>query len=311
MVFADLKQLNGNDVIGYWYKGMARGCLLCMKGLKVLVHVTGFCMKNCFYCPISSRRRRADIGYVDEETLVDEESVIEEVILVNSKGVAISGGEPLSTIERVITLIRYLKDCFGASFHIHLYTSGFIVTPKILKDLDKAGLDEIRFHIVDDNVWSLVKFALRETSMSIGIEVPALDKGYLWNILENALQLNVEFVNINELEVTETNIYGLLLRGYRIDPHGKTVMYSKDIALDVVKKFIEIYHPDVLIRICTATFKDSIQHRFRLMRKSFSCLQRDCVLLEDGLMRCGDKDLYPLKDFASELRLGQQRRLQS
>ena len=91
--------------------------------------------------------------------------------------------------------------------------------------MDRVGLDEIRFHIVNDSLWKLVEFAVRETSMDVGIEVPAIpgEEERLWRIVTEANRIGAKFVNLNELEATETNIQNLMFRGFKLDEDGKVV----------------------------------------------------------------------------------------
>ena len=60
-------RVEGNSVIGYWYKDLPKGCKLCMKGAKAVIFITGICGLDCFYCPISVERRFVGALYVDEE----------------------------------------------------------------------------------------------------------------------------------------------------------------------------------------------------------------------------------------------------
>ena len=71
--------------------------------------------------------------------------MIQEARYIDATGAGITGGDPLLVWKRVETYISLLKNTFGDSFHIHMYTSGLKNT-EYIPDLIKAGLDEIRFH---------------------------------------------------------------------------------------------------------------------------------------------------------------------
>lgn len=111
----------------------------------MVIFITGLCERNCFYCPVSEARRKKDLVFSNERPIRTDEDLIEEAISMDALGTGITGGEPLLRTERVVHYIRLLKDRFGTSHHIHLYTA---LAPgiEVLESLRNAGLDEIRFH---------------------------------------------------------------------------------------------------------------------------------------------------------------------
>ncbi len=283
-----------DDVLGWWYGSLPRGCELCMKGLKVVVFVTGICGVDCFYCPISWERRRADAFYVDEEPVVEISDILDEIAFVGARGISITGGEPMQAIERVVEIIELVKSAYGTGFHVHLYTSGMGASRSVFKALERAGLDELRFHVVDEWVWKYIEMALQDLSIDIGIEVPAIpDLNTILNIIERADRLGVKFVNLNELEATETNIESLLLRGFRVGDDGRSVVGSAEVA----KRAVELAAKrglSVSVHFCPTVFKDSVQHRLRLLRKATTCVGPNESVTEDGLLVREGKEYIPV-----------------
>ena len=110
-----------------------------------------------------------------------------------------------------------MKDNFGSKFHLHLYTAGNnIENKKVLKDLADAGLDEIRFH-PDENNWHKIEWAL-STSMDVGAEIPVLPDKYaeIMKFTKYLSEINAKFLNLNELEMCDTNSESLKLHHYSL-----------------------------------------------------------------------------------------------
>ena len=283
-----------DEMLGWWYGTLPRGCELCMRGLKVVVFVTGVCGINCFYCPLSLERRRVDAFYVDEERVEDLSDILDEIAFVRARGISITGGEPLHVIDRVVDIIELVKSVYGSGFHVHLYTTGLGASPTIFKALERVGLDELRFHVVGEWVWKYVEMAVHSLSIDVGIEIPALPKiDMVLRVIERAAGLGIKFVNLNELEVSETNMEKLLLRGFKISSDGRTVVGSADVA----KRAIEIaaeQNLKVSVHFCPAVFKDRIQHRYRLLRKAITCAEPGVEVEDDGLLIKEGREFIPL-----------------
>ncbi|MEM0029207.1 MAG: 4Fe-4S cluster-binding domain-containing protein [Ignisphaera sp.] len=295
-------RVEGNDVIGYWYRGLSRGCRLCMKGSKIVIFVTGICGVDCYYCPISRERRSSEAFYVDEEKIHEITTIIDEASFVRAEGASITGGEPMQRYDLTIKIIQLLKDTFGQSFHMHLYTSGLGATKNAIKYLDVVGLDEIRFHIVNDSIWKLIEYAVKNTAMDVGIEIPAIpgNDEEIWRIVLRADRIGVKFINLNEMEVSETNLDRILFRGYRIAENGKTVVGSMETAKRILAKAIQ-NGISIPIHLCPAQFKDSIQQRARMLRKARMCANIDDKVTEDGMIIRGDEEMEPRLDVCAPL----------
>ena len=187
---------------------LTRGCKLCVKGFKSVIFVTGICPRDCFYCPISDQKKNNDRLFVNEVPVLNPDDfeeisskMIDEARSHNSKGAGITGGDPLSKIDRTVRIIKILKKEFGKHYHIHLYTSLDLVNKNNLSRLFLAGLDEIRFHLdlYDSRLWERLELA-REFSWDVGIEIPLipdLKKKYI-EIIER-FKGAVDFFNLNEL----------------------------------------------------------------------------------------------------------------
>lgn len=264
-----VKRIVGRSDFGYNIGGIPRGCRLCFSGASIVVFITGLCGDTCYYCPISFNRRNRDVVYVNDERASSLEDIIREAYYVRARGAAITGGDPLIVLNRTINVIEALKNEFTDKFHIHLYTSGRYASREALRALDKAGLDEIRFHPVREEYLRRLEIALKETSMNVGIEVPVIPGAVDWlkKLALRLEELGGGFMNLNELEVSESNINNLLSRGYRISRDGVSVEGSYETALEFLQ-WARSNLEKVAVRFCPAVYKDKFQLRNRLMRKA-------------------------------------------
>jgi len=234
-----------------------------------VIFVTGLCPRKCFYCPLSRTRRR-DILLVNEIRVSRIEDIVREVALTGAEGAGLTGGDPLVRLERTARIIEVLKTEFGDDFHIHLYTSGMTLTREVIERLISVGLDEIRLHppanIVDRLVEMLKQYAKQ---LSIGFETPAFP-GRSNDIVKLAMKLeasSLHFLNINELEFSETNYMALIQRGYSLSEDYITAQGSREAALQALRLCSQ-RRLNVTLHFCPASSKDRFQTGLRLYRRA-------------------------------------------
>ncbi|HEX7574747.1 MAG TPA: radical SAM protein [Candidatus Methanoperedens sp.] len=272
-----------NDNSGSFYNFLPEGCGLCYKGAKMVLFVTGICGKNCFYCPVSNERREKDIIYANERCVNRDEDLIEEAISMDALGTGITGGEPLLRLDRVIHYIKLLKNKFGKSHHIHLYTA-LAPNKGIIESLKKAGLDELRFHPPQNLLQNIDKTYYRvsiteayKLGLSVGIEIPSItcDLGGVISLLKEV----DGFLNLNELEFSETNFSQLKERGYvTVEDTSSAALGSREVAqvLDYDK-----------LHFCSSRFKDAVQLRERFKRIAKRSARYFDEITDDGTLVYG------------------------
>ncbi len=261
---------------GSYYTYMPEGCRLCRRGAKLVLFITGICRNTCFYCPISEEKRGKDVIYANERPVKSVEDFVAEVEAMSAEGVAITGGEPLLKLERVAKFLSIAKKL---DLHVHLYTS-VAADRETLERLE--GLDEIRFHPPELRSVEAYAEAIRramELGIEAGFEIPAVE--FNPKIVEIANELDA-FLNVNQLEVSETNYREIAKRGFRI------VDYYAECE-DIVKK----YEAARKFHYCSARFKDIAQFRRRLIRMAMN-LPEFYEVTRDGTVICcrieGDLD---------------------
>lgn len=155
-------------------QGEAEGCIQCQMGSKLVLFVTGKCHWGCDYCPLSDNRRETPDMFANERRCSNFDEVIEEGKAMRATGTGITGGDPMLDFDKTVLAIRELKKAFGSDHHIHCYTS-IPIKPDQAKELGKAGLDELRFHLLDLSLerYSESVNAAHEAGITVGIELPA------------------------------------------------------------------------------------------------------------------------------------------
>jgi pyruvate formate-lyase activating enzyme-like uncharacterized protein len=245
-----------------------------------VLFVTGRCERSCFYCPLSSERKGRDLVYADETRIEEISEILEEGRAIDALGTGITGGEPLDKLDYVLECIRALKAAFGSEHHIHLYT-GMLPGRKTLQRLREAGLDEIRFHPPPEE-WSHpgpLTETLREAKslgLLAGVEIPAVKEA---PAIVQAVKDAHAFLNINELEFSETNYAAMAREGFMPVELGCAALGSEETAR---RHFLKA---DIRAHYCPSRFKDAVQLRERLLRRAkrnarpFDCIGQDGTII--------------------------------
>jgi len=291
---------------------LSPGCKLCARGEKMVLLITGKCNAKCFYCPLSLKKRNKDKIYADEWKLKDEndvEKILTETRLIEAKGAGITGGDPLIVIERTCRYISMLKNEFGEDFHIHLYTPN-VQDLEDIERLASSGLDEIRFHPVPQ-LWNKMEKSglskkiehFKNLGVDVAIELPVLPNRErdIVSLILWADENNVDWVNLNELEYSESNYINLDERGYALrNESAATVAGSEETAVKILRRCSE-KNLNIGVHYCSSSFKDGVQLRNRIKRRAKNVAKPYDVVTEDGtLLRgtiYGGRDLEKLRDF--------------
>lgn len=259
----------------------------------MVLFVTGLCRFRCFYCPVSPARNQLDVVYANERRVRSDDDVLDEARAIGAAGTGITGGDPLGAIDRVEHYVRLLKREFGSQHNIHLYTHE--PNPEKLERLARAGLDEFRLHIphylwgplaADGGAYRAVLETAPRWGIRRGVEIPVLPEKEveLRRLLRALDAIGVDFVNLNELEFSETNEAKMRERGYRVDPrNGWGVRGSRAVAERLVRELAL----SVPVHYCSSRFKDGVQLRQRLLRRAERTAPSFAPRTEDGTVILG------------------------
>ena len=273
---------------------LSLGCRMCAQGSKMVVLVTGICPASCFYCPLSLKKQGKDRIFADEWELKDEDDtnkLIQEAEYIRASGAGITGGDPLLVWKRTRKYITLLKDTFGKEFHIHLYTSG-IKNEEHIGKLVSVGLDEIRFHPLPkhwgnmkiSSVFNGVKNAL-DSGVDVAVEIPVIPRmeRQIFSLIKWSDAVGVKWVNLNELEFSETNAENLINKGFTVkDDISAAVKGSQNTAICVLKEVAEKEDLVVGVHYCSSSFKDGIQLKNRITRRAKSVARQYEIISKNG-----------------------------
>ena len=269
-------------------EGEAEGCVQCQEGRKLVLFVTGKCHWGCDYCPLSDNRRESPDMFANERRCTSWDEVIEEGKAMNATGTGITGGDPMLDFDKTVEAIEQLKLAFGTKHHIHCYTSIPIGAEKAAR-LGRAGLDELRFHLLDLTLDKYLESitAASDAGIYVGIELPAEpDKEEkLFALLESMDKSPVQFLNLNELEITVGNQGNMDVRGFNL-AGGITAAAEGSAELGMrLKKAAKgmSFH----LKFCTANFKDAGQLRNRFRRRGEATLRPYEILSDDDTILFG------------------------
>lgn len=303
--------------------GEAEGCIQCMQGSKLVLFVTGKCHWKCDYCPLSENRRESRWMFANERQCETFDEVIEEAKAMRATGAGITGGDPMMDFDHTLEGIRSLRQEFGPEFHMHMYTS-IPFTPFRADDLADAGLDEIRFHLLDFELEPYLESmrACTAAGLHTGVELPCPPDmpERMAALLEEMREAPMSFLNLNELEITVGNHDEMELRGFNLsDEITAGAAGSADLALllrDRVRA-AEVGAPDpedggvrepygFHLKFCTAVYKDAGQLRRRFLRRGEATILPHETLTEDGtllfgVLHCAEEEAEPHIEEISEV----------
>ncbi len=266
---------------GLVYGKLPKGCKLCVEGKKLVLFVTGKCPFRCFYCPVSSERFGRDVSFANERPVKKISDVIEEARLMSAEGAGVTGGDPLADLKKTLSFIKALKQEFGKKFHIHLYThlSG---NKNVLEKLFEAGVDEIRFHFADPS-------KALEFSWDVGAEIPVIPgwektiKAYILRLEK----LGVKFINLNQLEFSDSNWERLKAFGFKPEHEYSYVVKGSE---ELAKKILEWARDEglgITVHYCPAEVKLRIQLVARFKRAARNIAKPFEIITKEGTILVG------------------------
>jgi len=275
--------------LGYCSGTLTKGCKECVLGNKTVLFITGKCERKCYYCPLPESRKNLDVVYANERKLSNVNAVseaIEEAKLCSSKGLGITGGNPLQVLPRTIKFVRAFKKAFGKHFHIHIYLPTDQVTQRKLEKLAKSGIDEIRFHPYflskDENGLKAIAdaYALKKKyHWKVGIEIPSIPKMERQTVKFLKTVKNIDFLNLNEFEMPSLGGENLQKRGMSTVGNSVAIKGSQKTALNIMKALKDSKFP---IHYCSAQTKNLFQFKNRLKRRLLNVKKPYDMITEDN-----------------------------
>ena len=193
---------------------LSPGCQKCVDGDWSCLFINASCNASCFYCPTA--QDRVEIPATNHLSFRHPAAYASYLKQLEFKGVSISGGEPLLTLNRTLAFLRASREAIGTNGHLWMYTNGMLLTREIAGQLADAGLDEIRFDI------GATSYKCHNISMAkgiipvISIEIPAVPEALvtLKQLLPELPELGVQHLNLHQIRLTKHNFKYLNEKNY-------------------------------------------------------------------------------------------------
>lgn len=214
-----------------------KGCEYCVKGEKVTFYTTFKCDYNCFYCSVPCEFKNTEKMMVGKVPVKDVDEAFKHV--ERYKCVAISGGEPLIFVDRVLKIIKRAKK---NNIYTYLFTDGSPrgrLTPRLLNELVEAGLDEIKMStkLKDEKTLLFDPYKIvKDSPIPIHAEFPMLPN-LINEVYDFALRLNdlgVSYFLLDQVEFTTGNAAEMLKRGFK--QKDGIVLGSEEAAFEIIKR---------------------------------------------------------------------------
>jgi len=197
--------------------------------------------------------------------------------------------------KRTFDYIRLLKNTYGESFHIHLYTSGIEHKEKI-SDFAASGLDEIRFHPIpqewnrmdSSNCIQSIENAVK-TDMDVAIEIPVIPmmEKEIVELVKWSDSNQINWINFNELEFSERNEKHFRKKGFiEKNDVSAAVQQSEETAYRIIEEIV-LLDLDIGVHYCSASFKDRIQLKNRMLRRAKNIANPIDIITDDATLLKG------------------------
>ncbi len=179
---------------------LSPGCRLCQEGGWVCVFLTYRCAARC---PFSSAPASpppapwSDLG-------AEPAALVARMPALGVRGVGFSGGDPLLEPDLLCAWVRELRAAQPGAY-LWCYTSGLSASPGLMRRLQAAGLDELRFNLAatgyrEPAVWAALRDACALLSR-VTVEIPMLpgDVGQVKELLPRLVTEGVRHLVVHEL----------------------------------------------------------------------------------------------------------------
>jgi uncharacterized protein len=266
-------------------KNISPGCRICAEGTWSCLFISNKCNCRCFYCP--STQENEDYPTTNTIPFPIVNDYLKYIERFGFKGVSISGGEPLLTPEKTLKYIKAVRQYFGDSIYLWLYTNGTLLTDTLASELAEAGINEIRFDIgATDYSLEKLKKAINKIE-TVTVEIPALPDDFelMKRKIEDLTALGVKHLNLHQLRLTPFNFKKLVKKNYTF-LHGEkiTVLESELTALRLLEYTLD-NSVNLPINYCSFAYKNRFQRTAARKRNAEPLIKDFEELTESGYIR--------------------------
>jgi pyruvate formate-lyase activating enzyme-like uncharacterized protein len=233
---------------------------------------------------------------------------------MEAKGASMTGGDPLElhSFDKTLSYCKALKEQFSNDFHIHAYTRGKDLTKELLEKIIPF-LDEIRFHVINfEKDFPKVQLTTG-FDIDVGIEIPVIPtKGinYYKQLIREFESIlpqkdNFHFINLNELELSETNYRKVLFHNLEVDEVNLSAVKDSSKLANIIVEWAS-QNTRIPVHYCALATKDNVQLPNRLFRIAMNTKLPSDVVVEEGtdrgllirgVIKAADYDLEEVKRY--------------
>nr|WP_246187295.1 radical SAM protein [Moorella glycerini] len=221
-----------NDAKSLYINRISPACLACQKGVGSLTFFISLqCHRRCFFCFNPNQENYDYYSHNKRDCLQELEFLQKTGREINH--LALTGGEPLLHPAETLAFFRAAKEKFPGVY-TRLYTAGDLAGKEILAELQRAGLDEIRFSIrlhdpegVRRRTYEHIALA-RKYVPRVMVEMPVLPGTVkpMQEVLLELDRLGIFGVNLLEFCFPFNNVEIYNERGYKIKTPPYRVLYN-------------------------------------------------------------------------------------
>ena len=301
-----IRELQSSGKVDFYNNGKSlclgnksTACRACAKGIGTATLFISFqCHRNCYFC---FNPNQANFEYYN----LRKNNWKAELDHMKASGekmthIALTGGEPLIHKEDAVAFFQYVKDNFEG-VHTRLYTAGDLLDAALLKQLQKAGLQEIRFSIKLEDTKKGQNNILRKMAMAqryipdVMVEMPVIP-GTLEEMKELLTRLNemgIYGINLLEFCFPLNNVDEFASRGFKIKFPPHQVLYNFWYAGGLPIAGSELEALQLLAYAAEQDMKLGV-HYCSLENKHFGQIYRQntTVPCKDKTMYFSEKDFY-------------------
>ena len=265
-------------------KKLSPGCIACKSSKWTVIFIGKACNSKCFFCP--QTHNKPPLGSsADSPGIINTSGgrhyFLQLLITIknlayarNLTAIGYSGGEPLLYVERIK---KFAKEITSARLGIYqyIYTNGKLITEKFIKDLSKAGIQEIRFNLAATNFSKEIidkMRAVKRNMLFLTIEVPVLkDTGVqISKNIGRFIKYGVDQINLSELAVNVNNE-----KYFKNEP----CYYTDCLTLDEIKNERKIHMPYLRERYPVWSRKITYDIMERAAKEKWPITINDCSIL--------------------------------
>jgi len=185
---------------------LLQSCLYCLEGEWTQIRSSSECQLDCNFCYWHSLPKKylpKQLFVVNDNQFTEQDiKTLLEIQGDKVKGVAWLHYEPLLYLDKILGLIKFIS----TKKYQWLYTNGILATEENLKQLERAGLNEIRFNLAatncDDKVIENIKLATKYFR-SVCIESPMFSNFFksFMSKKEKILNTGISHIHFAELQL--------------------------------------------------------------------------------------------------------------